>query len=391
MKFNLKERFYRLVRCEGASGWSQRRILAKLGFRRQPILKVADGFATADALFDGGKPSAATRWLIYPESVETAELPKTVEPEDAGGFAQHLVRTHAPAYVYRIPEAFYLGKHGAVLDKDRRVFSDLLDAKAEYFQPEMNKNRAFLCDGDALVLTASANHFHWLVKMLPRLHLLERAGLSLDAFETLLINRPLKAHQEAYPLLPQLSNKPMQVVRRNDFWICRNLYTCSIPHNVPRWATEGIRELFARHLVAQDGKPKAIYLTRGDSGKRCVRNEAEVRACLEKRGFVTVDFSQCSFLEQIQWMASAEVIVAPHGAALANLVFAREGTRLLEIFAHSENQKCYWMIARHNRLVYHYCMAEPVPTGSDGNAFDMRIPVPKLERALDALLADPGV
>jgi len=398
MKLNLKERF-------GCLGWGQRRKLAKLGLRRQPILKTVEGFATADALFDApsapgvaqsarcrtGNGDSPTRWLIYPSSIEEAPMPKTIESDDFGGFAPYLIRPHAPAYVYRIPEAFYLGKHGAVLDQNRQVFLDLLDASADHFQPaEMVKNRAFLCEGDALVLSASANHFHWLVKMLPRLHLLERAGFSLDAFETMLINRPLKAHEEAYQL-SLLSHKAMRVVRRNDFWMCRNLYTCSIPHNVPRWAIESLRELFARHLVPHAGQPKALYLTRGISGKRCVENESEVRACLEKRGFVTMDFSQRSFLEQIQLMANADVIVAPHGAALANLVFAREGTRLLEIFANADNQKCYWMIARHNRVIYHYCMAESLPTGGDRNKLDMRVSVSKLERAVDALMADPGI
>jgi capsular polysaccharide biosynthesis protein len=85
-------------------------------------------------------------------------------------------------------------------------------------------------------------------------------------------------------------------------------------------------------------------------------------------------------------IGNADVIVAPHGSALANLVFARPGTRVLEIFANSGNQKCFWMLARHRRLSYHYFVADAGPKGENPNEFDMVIPENKLDRALDLLL-----
>ena len=52
-----------------------------------------------------------------------------------------------------------------------------------------------------------------------------------------------------------------------------------------------------------------------------------------------------SVQEQIDHFAGAEVVVAPHGAALANLVFCRPGVRVLELFAPRYVNPCYWTIA----------------------------------------------
>ena len=39
-----------------------------------------------------------------------------------------------------------------------------------------------------------------------------------------------------------------------------------------------------------------------------------------------------SVAEQVELFVYADVVVAPHGAGLTNLLFCREGTRIVEIF-----------------------------------------------------------
>ena len=100
--------------------------------------------------------------------------------------------------------------------------------------------------------------------------------------------------------------------------------------------------------------------------------------------------------EQIDRFAAAEVIVAPHGAALANLVFARPGVRVLELFAPDYVNPCYWAItdavpdAR-----YHYLVAgtpdeisPPTHRPMTGVLRDISIPPARVLAALDRLLGD---
>ena len=60
-------------------------------------------------------------------------------------------------------------------------------------------------------------------------------------------------------------------------------------------------------------------------------NEEEVFALLEPLGFEAITMDGRSIGEQAALFASAAVIVATHGAALANLVFSRPGTTVIEL------------------------------------------------------------
>lgn len=355
-----------------------------------------EGDTTADSAFTGKGAvfveQSATRvtarqsmfrWMIYPAQTVQLALPQTIESDDAGGFAQHKT-IHRPAmYVYRIANGLYHGYRGAVIDNQQRVLRDLLDATPGPLGETLTKTEPFFCSGNAMVLSSGRNYFHWLIKMLPRLHLFERTGVLPAGMDAVLINEPTPAQGEAYAR-GRLPVKLLRIVRSRDFWCCRQMYVSSIPHDVPPWAVAFLRKLFGPVPPADNAR--AVYLMRGATARRAVQNESDICEHLAKRGIIAVDFSRRSFIEQMQIIGNADVIVAPHGSALANLVFARTGTRLLEIFANSENQKCYWMLARHRQLSYHYFVADAVPKGHNPNQFDMIIRREKLDRALDFLM-----
>jgi capsular polysaccharide biosynthesis protein len=91
---------------------------------------------------------------------------------------------------------------------------------------------------------------------------------------------------------------------------------------------------------------RRIYVTRGSAPHtRIVRNEAEVLETLVPLGFERVDPAAMTVPEQIRAFAEAQLIVAPHGAALANLVFAGAGAAVVELFAPDFVQGCYWKLA----------------------------------------------
>ncbi|HKC29019.1 MAG TPA: glycosyltransferase family 61 protein, partial [Jatrophihabitans sp.] len=78
---------------------------------------------------------------------------------------------------------------------------------------------------------------------------------------------------------------------------------------------------------------------------RSIVNEAELLRLLDDRGFVSVDPGQLSVKEQIRAFGTASVIVAPHGAALANLIFARPGAAVVELFPQGCLLPDYWRLA----------------------------------------------
>ena len=62
-----------------------------------------------------------------------------------------------------------------------------------------------------------------------------------------------------------------------------------------------------------------------------VLNENEVLELLVSRGFQAVTMDGRTVVEQAALLSRAECVVAPHGAALANLVFAPPGTTVVEL------------------------------------------------------------
>jgi capsular polysaccharide biosynthesis protein len=119
---------------------------------------------------------------------------------------------------------------------------------------------------------------------------------------------------------------------------------------------------------APDDLPRRIYIDRRASDRRPnahrrLRNEDEVVAALSRLGFKPVRLEGLSLQQQIALFAHAEAIVAPHGAGLANLVFARPGTILIELHMDTWTNWCFRHLAAVCGLRYDAVVgrAEPAP------------------------------
>ena len=81
--------------------------------------------------------------------------------------------------------------------------------------------------------------------------------------------------------------------------------------------------------------PKRVWLGRDeDSDGARARGLAGHRPLMEAltaRGFETIAFESLSPLEQIEAMHAADIVISPHGAGLANMIYAKTGARVVEI------------------------------------------------------------
>jgi hypothetical protein len=80
-----------------------------------------------------------------------------------------------------------------------------------------------------------------------------------------------------------------------------------------------------------EGRPRRLYISRRDSTKRPMENEAAVEAALARLGFRAVTLTGRPLAEQARLLRGADLIAAPHGAGLVHLLFARPGTAVFEI------------------------------------------------------------
>jgi len=100
------------------------------------------------------------------------------------------------------------------------------------------------------------------------------------------------------------------------------------PNGLNRLRCAG-RQLFSRAHGKIDSD--RIYLRRGLHSSRPLDEELRLEHALQIRGFVVIDAAVLPLELCISIFASASWVVAPHGAALTNLVFASPGTKVLEL------------------------------------------------------------
>jgi len=116
------------------------------------------------------------------------------------------------------------------------------------------------------------------------------------------------------------------------------------------WTLASIRSAFPSH-EASPGPPLRIWISRQDALIRRLEWEDDLMELLP--GIKSVALARLSPREQIELLNRAEVIVSPHGAGLANIVFARPGARVIEIHPEARPQQpIYARLAALGQLDY---------------------------------------
>ena len=138
------------------------------------------------------------------------------------------------------------------------------------------------------------------------------------------------------------------------------------PHPMLRPYFHRLRDIGA---IARPDFPRLVYIDRRANDRRpganrCLLNEDEVIAALSRLGFVPVQLEGLSFGEQIGLFANAEAIVAPHGAGLANIVYARPGCRLVELHMDSRVIWCFRTLSAVFGLAYDAVVGREIVTAS---------------------------
>lgn len=197
--------------------------------------------------------------------------------------------------------------------------------------------------GTALLLgtTAADNYYHWLLESLPRWKILQAAGWT-NYDRVLLPGKPVPFQDEMLDRLGVPAEKQLRC-SKNFVHQFERLVMPAMPfpsEDVQSWVCDWVRSLFPQKRSG----PEKIYLRRGD-GRRRVLNEPELESALKEKGFVSIQPEKLTVAQQAESLSSAKCVVAPHGAALTNLLFAPPGALMVEIFNPQHKNRCYVNLA----------------------------------------------
>lgn len=336
------------------------------------------------------------------DAEDVRRTPPNGDPADHWIFAANLEYDVPRRFTLEITDGTVVGDYGAnltpggVLDYESSPYFGITSWREHPIFLRAKLPPVEHVNGSVLALATrggSSNYYHFLLDVLPRWGIFREsmAGRMPDALYLPSSSRYQKQFLAMIGLdtLPIIETGKHRAIRADQL-----LVPCQPNPDLvaPRWTIEWLKEQFPAKNVAD--APRRIYLTRGSKANtRRLTNEADLWPLLAKQGFVRVDPGALTVREQIDWFAAAEVIVAPHGAALANLAFCSPGVRILELFAPNYVNVCYWNIsenidgARYRYLVGGKPDSYPVGSPMNGVLTDIQIDRDKFVEALDEILS----
>ncbi|MCQ2959986.1 MAG: glycosyltransferase family 61 protein [Bacteroidales bacterium] len=202
----------------------------------------------------------------------------------------------------------------------------------------LNENTTY-----ALIHTKWFNYSFWITAALVRLLMLQKTGKNftllypeewdsiayvqqtLQAFPNLKYEKiPVGVHVQVKTLLLPEVRPFTACFNGEELQMVSNYFVGKIP--------DGIKN---------KTYPKRIFVTRKKAKYRKIANEQEVINLVAKYGFTVIDFDDMTFWEQVAQMQSAECVVQIHGAGMANVVFAKRNTHVLELLHEYKSSSAY--------------------------------------------------
>lgn len=202
-----------------------------------------------------------------------------------------------------------------------------------------------------LIGQCSANYAHWLTETLPKLPILDAAKVFSDF--PLLVDDGL--HPNIYESIDLINKNRRKVIRVSRWqpihverlvalsatgyerYVPQGVQSSEPPAYVNVFSRTALRMLREAVITALGDYPRIgnrhFYLARStNSGNlRQVENAKELEAMVRSCGVQPILPESMSFMQQVAACVEAELIVAPVGAALANMIFAPPGCRIVAL------------------------------------------------------------
>ncbi|MEG4273770.1 MULTISPECIES: tetratricopeptide repeat protein [unclassified Microcoleus] len=284
----------------------------------------------------------------------------------------------------------------AVITSENKLVADISMGCAELVITSDKLPPAEHVDGNVAFLSArwgGAAYFHWMFDVITRFDLLQRSGL-IETIDKFVVNASDSSYQAGTLENLGIPQDKILESRCHLHITADKLIVPSISYDesgaVSKWKCEYLKQTFLKEQQPRNTEySERIYISRQKASYRRIVNEEEVIKYLEKFGFRSVKLETMSVAEQAACLAAAQVVVAPHGGGLTNLVFCSPGTKVIEIFSPLYVPHCYWMISNLCGLEHYYLLGDLVDDGTPTKALhkDMRLDLNSLEK----LIAVAGV
>lgn len=206
--------------------------------------------------------------------------------------------------------------------------------------------------GHTLDLTASGagRYSFFVLDLIPKLAVLRAAGLTLRDFDGVIVNSGAQWVRDilAVALAGQETAVHAFSTRTPSFRLERSTHIDGIraARFTPRWVHAYLHEIFGAAAPSDAETFGAfVYISRQRAEGRRIINHDAFLDLIRRYGFREIFAEDHSPAELAVRLRDARVVLSPHGAGLANIIFCPASTRVLELFS-SHFTPQYFHLAR---------------------------------------------
>ena len=187
-----------------------------------------------------------------------------------------------------------------------------------------------------------SNYFHFLIESLPKLFY--NGKLNFPQYPLLVnSNTPQQFVDLIRAILPNdLTTLPISSIIHADNFELFNPIACLpdselLSNNITSYINENAVSAFKNHIlettsIKSGSKIEKVILLRNSARRKCL-NAEEVLKISNSHGFLTVDPSQLSLLEQFSLINNAKVVINFGGASMANFIFASKDIKIISLLS----------------------------------------------------------
>ncbi|CAD5962454.1 UDP-N-acetylglucosamine--peptide N-acetylglucosaminyltransferase [Planktothrix tepida] len=331
---------------------------------------------------------------IYSESNITLTPSKTISQSQFCLMFDHATTQKAFVAILENARAWGDLATSAIITENNQLVTDLSTGCAELVLSSNQLAPVYQIEGTIAFLSVrwGATYFHWLYDVLPGFHLIQESGISWDDIDYFVINADYPTYQKetlvklGVPLskiIVSMTHHHIQahkIIVPSPNLMYKNVIT-------PAWVCNFLRSAFLPANIGNITPYRRIYLSREKASYRNVINQDELFQCLKPLNFESVVLETLSFSEQVELMATASVVIAPHGAGLSNIVFCQPRTKIIELFHPDYVPIYYRLISNLCQLEHYYLISEVIDKTTENlthlGQLDMKINLDEFMKLLE--------
>ncbi|MCG8326971.1 MAG: glycosyltransferase family 61 protein [Chitinophagales bacterium] len=316
---------------------------------------------------------------VYPEKTSILKIPQHFIDITSSFIQNKLEAIEPPKYILKVRNGRIFSDFNsiiAILDEENKIIGDVsldlfLTQSQSIEDSRIFKRKYFhnirYFNGTVFHILAGGgsynNYFHWLIDSLSRIHILKESGLfdQVDWFYVPTIQYDFQLDSLKALGIPE--NKIIESTKyphiKAETLLSSN-HSRSVHKHIHKWIIDFCVKTFPAKNEPKY-KSKRYYISRKDANTRKIVNEDAVNELLKSYNVQSIMLSDLSFQEKIDLFAYADLIISLGAAGFVNIMFCREGTKVLELAGDQYvDFKFYYDIAMKRKLDYYHLIGKNI-------------------------------